>query len=110
LENLEHIQKGSKRFSSKKRYQQEFEYLLSLCLGFKTWILSYNDSSYADINTITSTIKKAGKSDVKVVEVPITYQYRKGKNKVDADHFQKSYLEDGHKYVERGVEYLIIAR
>jgi len=73
-------------------------------------MLSYNDSSYADIDTITATIKNAGKTDVKVVEVPITYQYRKGKNKVDTDHFFKNYLEDGHKYVERGVEYLIIAR
>jgi adenine-specific DNA methylase len=110
LENLEHIQKGGKRFSSKKGYQAEFEYLLSLCSNFKTWMLSYNDSSYADIDTITSTIKNAGKKDVKVVEVPITYQYRKGKNKVDADHFFENYLDDGHKYVERGVEYLIIAR
>jgi len=110
LENLEHIQKGSKRFSNKSGYQEEFEYLLSLCLKFPTWMLSYNDSSYADIDTITSTIKNAGKTDVRVVEVPITYQYRKGKNKVDADHFFNNYLDDGHKYVERGVEYLIIAR
>jgi len=110
LENLEHIQKGSRRFSNKKGYQAEFEYLLSLCSGFSTWILSYNDSSYADLDTITSTIKNAGKKNIKVVEVPITYQYRKGKNKVDADHFYENYLEDGHKYVERGIEYLIIAR
>jgi len=110
LEDLEHIQKGSKRFSNKKGYQAEFEYLLSLCLKFKTWILSYNDSSYADIDTITSTIRNAGKTDIKVIEVPITYQYRKGKNKVDANHFFENYLDDGHKYVERGVEYLIIAR
>jgi len=110
LENLEHIKKGSKRFSGKKGYQEEFEYLLSLCLKFPIWMLSYNNSSYADINTITSTIKNAGKTDIRVIEVPITYQYRKGKNKVDADHFFKSYLDDGHKYVERGVEYLIIAK
>ena len=84
--------------------------MLSLCAKFPTWMLSYNDSSYADIDTITSTIKNAGKKDVRVVEVPITYQYRKGKNKVDADHFFSSYLDDGHRYVERGVEYLIIAR
>lgn len=110
LENLDHIKKGSKRFSSKKGYQAEFEYLLSLCSGFPTWMLSYNDSSYANIETITSTIKNAGKKDVKVIEVPITYQYRKGKNKVDHDHFFQNYLEDGHKYVERGTEYIIIAR
>jgi adenine-specific DNA methylase len=110
LENLEHIQKGSKRFASKKGYQAEFEYMLSLCENFPTWMLSYNDSSYADIDTITSTIRNAGKKNIKVVEVPITYQYRKGKNKVDEEHFLKNYLEDGHKYLERGIEYLIIAR
>lgn len=110
LENLEHIQKGSKRFSNKKVYQTEFEYLLSLCSKFETWILSYNDSSYANIDTIKSTINNAGKKSIKVIEVPIIYQYRKGKNKVDSDHFFKSYLDDGHKYVERGIEYLIIAR
>ena len=110
LENLEHIINGSKRFSSKKGYQEEFEKLLSLCSGFKTWMLSYNDSSYANLDIITSTIKNAGRENIKVVEVPITYQYRKGKNKVDADHFFNNYLEEGHKYLERGVEYLIIAR
>jgi adenine-specific DNA methylase len=110
LENLEHIQKGSKRFSSKKGYQAEFEYMLSLCSNFPTWMLSYNDSSYADIDTITSTIKNAGKTDVTVVAVPITYQYRKGKNKVDEQHFMENYHDSGHKFVERGVEYLIIAR
>ena len=110
LENLEHIQKGSKRFSSKKGYQAEFEYMLGLCNNFPTWMLSYNDSSYANLDTITSTIRNAGKKDVRVIEVPITYQYRKGKNKVDPDHFFKNYLDDGHKYVERGIEYLIIAR
>lgn len=110
LEELEHIQKGSKRFASKKGYQEEFEYLLNLCSGFNTWVLSYNDSSYANLDKITSTIRNAGKKDIKVIEIPITYQYRKGKNKVDADHFFQNYLNDGHKYVERGIEYLIIAR
>ena len=110
LENLEHIQNGSKRFSNKKGYQAEFEHLLSLCSGFKTWMISYNDSSYANIETIIDTIRNAGKTDIKVVEVPITYQYRKGKNTIDPERSYEDYLEDGHKFVERGVEYLIIAR
>jgi adenine-specific DNA methylase len=110
LENLEHIKKGSKRFSNKKGYQKEFEYMLSLCSNFPTWMLSYNDSSYADIDTITSTIKNAGKTDVQVIEVPITYQYRKGKNKVDEQHFLDNYYESGHKFSDRGIEYIILAR
>lgn len=110
LENLEHIQKGAKRFSQKKSYQEQFENLLSLCSNFKTWLISYNESSYANIDTIVSTIKNAGKSNVKVSEIPITYQYRKGKNEVDIDHFKENYFEEGHKYTQRGVEYLILAQ
>jgi len=109
LEDLEHIQKGAKRFSNKRGYQEQFEQLLNLCTSFPTWMLSYNDSSYATIDTITSTIKNAGKKNVKVFEVPITYQYRKGKNKVDAEHFKDNYIDEGHKYLERGIEYLILA-
>jgi adenine-specific DNA methylase len=109
LENLEHIQRGAKRFSKKKGYQEHFEELLSLCSGFKTWMLSYNDSSYADLDTITNTIKNAGKNEVIVSKVPITYQYRKGKNEVDMDQFS-NYFEDGHTYTQRGTEYLILAR
>jgi adenine-specific DNA methylase len=110
LENLEHVQKGGKRFSKKTGYQEQFENLLSLCGNFKTWMISYNESSYADIDTITSTIKNAGKKDVILESVPITYQYRKGKNVVDEEFFKSNYYDEGHKFLERGTEYLILAR
>lgn len=110
LENLEHIQKGGKRFSQKKGYQAQFEKMLSLCSGFKTWLLSYNESSYESLDVITSTIKNAGKKNVIVSQVPITYQYRKGKNEVDVDHFKDNYFAEGHKYLQRGMEYLILAQ
>ncbi|MFA5313373.1 MAG: hypothetical protein WC375_08695, partial [Methanomassiliicoccales archaeon] len=110
LEDMEHIQKGGKRFSKKKGYQEQFEELLALCGDFPTWLISYNESSYADVDTITSTIKNAGRKDVIVYPVPITYQYRKGKNIVDAEHFKDHYLEEGLKYSQRGTEYLILAR
>lgn len=110
LENLEHIQRGSKRFCKKTGYQEQFEKLLSLCGNFKTWMISYNESSFADIDTITSTIKNAGKKDVILEAVPITYQYRKGKNVIDEEFFKSNYYEEGHKFLQRGTEYLIIAR
>ena len=110
LENLEHIQKGAKRFNKRKGYQEQFEKLLSLCGNFPMWMLSYNDSSYADLDTIKSTIKNAGRSDIVVKEVPITYQYRKGKNVVDADYFKNNYVDNGHKFFQRGTEYLILAQ
>jgi hypothetical protein len=112
LENLEHIQKGGKRFNKSKGYSEQFEYLLSLCSKFKTWLISYNESSYDDIDTIVSTIKNAGKKNVELFSVPITYQYRKGKNIVT-----KSKMGDVHgfdpdktnEYAMRGTEYLILA-
>ena len=110
LENLDHIQKGAKRFCKNKGYQEQFEKLLSLCGDFPTWLLSYNESSYANLDVIKSTIRNAGRNDITVNEVPITYQYRKGKNEVDVEHFKDNYMEEGHKFLQRGTEYLILAR
>jgi adenine-specific DNA methylase len=110
LENLEHIQKGAKRFAKAKGYQEQFEYLLSLCDGFETWMISYNESSFANLETIKETIRKAGRKNIVVKSIPITYQYRKNKNVVDIEHFKENYYEEGYKFTERGTEFLILAR
>jgi adenine-specific DNA methylase len=107
LEEIEHIKRGAQRFTKSKGYQEQFEHLLSLCGNFKAWLLSYNDSSFASLDSISSTIKNAGKKNVKVIEVPITYQYRAGKGIVDPDY--ASFLENGKKHLNRGTEYLILA-
>lgn len=114
LEDMEHIQKGAKRFCKKKGYQEHFEKLLSLCDKFPVWLTSYNESSYANLDLITSTIKNAGKSTVKVFDVPITYQYRKGKSVVDAQEtvggkFGYDADKANTKHLQRGTEYLILA-
>lgn len=109
IANLEHMNVGGKRFSKSNGYQEQFELLLSLCKAFPVWLISYNESSYADIDTIIATIKNAGKTNIKVKPVPITYQYRKGKNLVDIDHFTDNYCDSGHKFTKRGTEYLILA-
>ena len=59
--------------------------------------------------TITQTIKNSGKNNIMVSKIPITYQYRKGKNEVDIDKFE-NYFSDGHNYTQRGTEYLIMAQ
>jgi len=110
LENLDHIKNGSKRFSKSKGYQAQFEHLLGLCGSFETWMISYNESSYADLDTIVKTIKDAGRPNVVVKSIPITYQYRNNKNVVDIDDFKQNYYEDGYKFLERGTEFLILAR
>jgi adenine-specific DNA methylase len=113
LEDMEHIQKGAKRFAKKKGYQEHFEHLLSLCDKFPVWLTSYNESSYANLDIITSTIKNAGRSTVKVFDVPITYQYRKGKNLVEKDKTVGGKVgfdpDKDLTHSERGTEYLILA-
>ena len=109
LEELPHIQTGAKRYAKAKGYQEQFEELLSLCSCFPYWLLSYNDSSYANLNTIVSTIKNAGRKTVVVKDVQFTYQYRKGKNIVDVDHYKDGFANEGHMYTQRGKEYLILA-
>jgi len=106
LDNIDHIQKGAKRFYKSKSYQEQFEQLLSLCSNFRTWLISYNNDSFADLDTIISIIRNAGKKNVEVIEVPITYQYRKKKNIIEMDH--AAYLNGEKKYLQKGIEYLII--
>lgn len=110
LEDMEHIQKGAKRFCRNKGYQDQFEHLLSLCGKFDTWLISYNESSFASLDKIVDTIKNAGKKTVETYNVPITYQYRKGKNVADVQDFSENYVDGGLKYTQRGTEYLILAR
>lgn len=111
LENLPHIQQGGKRFSKNKNYTEQFEELLSLCGKFPTWMLSYNDSSFADIDTITSCIKNAGRSDIEVFSYEdFGYKYRKGKSEVDIEHFKNNYASEGHKFKRKGIEYIILAK
>ena len=109
LEDLDHIQKGAKRFAKAKGYKEQFEELLELCRTFPIWLISYNESSWSDLETIKSVIRNAGRKNIVVTEIPITYQYRKGKNIIDVEHFEKNYLDEGYKYLQRGTEYLILA-
>ena len=111
LENLDHIRQGSKRFSKSKGYQDQFELLLGLCGNFKNWLISYNESSFSSIDNIVSIIKNAGKSNVQLFEIPITYQYRKDKSLISKKDFIENFDDSGEKqYLGRGTEYLILAR
>ena len=112
LENLDHIQKGGKRFSKAKGYLEQFEYLLSLCSNFENILISYNEKSFSDIDTIVDIVKnKTKRKNIIVQNIDITYQYRKDKNEVDVEHFMSGdYYEEGHKHTKRGTEYLILAR
>ncbi len=110
MSNLEHIQKGGKRFNKAKGYEEHFCELLDKCKDFPNILLSYNESSFADIDTIVSMVRNSGRSNIEIEKIDITYQYRKNKNMVDVDHFTNNFANDGHKYSQRGTEYLILIR
>lgn len=110
LENIEHIQNGGKRFCRKKGYSDQFEHLISLCGNFKNWLISYNESSFADIDTIVGMIRNTGRTNVDVCPVPITYQYRKDKSKIEEEDFVGNYADNEHTFSNRGTEYLILVR
>jgi adenine-specific DNA-methyltransferase len=97
------------RFTKSKNYESEFNILLDLCSKFRIWLLSYNESSFANIDKIVDIIKQHGRNNVVAKEIPITYQYRGEKNEIDINDFKDNYYDNGHTFNKRGIEYLIMA-
>lgn len=93
LENLPHLQSSGK-FVKKKDYETHFRDMLVAAKNIPSWMFSYNDRSWKDIDDIVDLIKEY-KTEV-VVEVldgSYRYLYRK---------------QQGRK--DKSAEYLIIAR
>ncbi len=81
---------SSQRFIKSKNYENNFDELLSSLPIAPVWVFSYNDSSWADCEKISSKIKQY-KQNVNIREIEYEYQYRNKEN-------------------SSGVEYLIIAK
>ena len=94
LEELPHIQQYGGKFVSKRNYEENFTEMLDAARHVPVWLFSYNDSSWKNIEYITSVIKAYGRD---VVTETLTDQYR--------------YLYR-HKQgrSNKSTEYLIIAR
>ena len=80
-------------FVRRNGYEASFRDLLGLAKGFPNVVISYNDSSWASIETILSCVADSF-STVEVVELDYKYKYRGKKKKSESN----------------SVEYLIIAR
>lgn len=63
-------------FSKSKNYENHFNTLLSKLPIESSWVFSYNDSSWSNIDNIVSCIKSY-KKDIIVKEIKYNYQYRK---------------------------------
>jgi hypothetical protein len=80
------------KFVNLKTYESSFSEMLAAADNIPIWIFSYNDSSWKDINYITSIINKF-KNKIIVESCEYDYIYRR---------------QCGNK--NKGVEYLIVAR
>jgi len=76
LDQLDHIESASKKFSQKKNYTEHFKEVLDTIRWIPTWSISYNATSFKDIDGIKSIVGEY-KSDIKIVEIAHKYKYRK---------------------------------
>jgi len=67
---------GADCFTMSKSYEENFNNLLSILPTEPIWILSYNESSWANIDKIVGCISEF-KKDVKVEQIFYRYNYRK---------------------------------
>lgn len=67
---------GSARFVKSKTYNQMFADLLSKLPPSAVWIFSYNDDSWADLNTIESHIRSCGRTNIVSKKIDYKYNYR----------------------------------
>ncbi len=74
LEELPHIQASASKFVGKKNYGKHFLEMLSAARHIPTWLFSYNDNSWKDIDYIADVIGEF-KDDVKVVVLTDEYRY-----------------------------------
>lgn len=86
---MEEEKEDLKRFVKARTYKENFNELLDALPKQASWIFSYNDSSWADIEEITDCIKNFRKK-VSVNEIDYKYHYRKDQS--------------------AGVEYVIVVR
>lgn len=74
LEELPHIKSSSSKFVRKKNYEENFKEMLQAAMKIPTWLFSYNDNSWRDVNYISDIIREF-KKDVQVVVLTDDYRY-----------------------------------
>lgn len=73
------LQKNSKKFSKHKNYQESFEELLESLPRTAFWLFSYNDSSWANVETIMNSVSRFNRK-VKVDCIEYPYKFRNAEN------------------------------
>jgi len=83
IDDLDGTKDAFRRFRDKKAYQSNFESMLDLCRKFPSWLISFNESSFASIDDISAIIRRF-RTKIDVRPVRYRYNYRKtggGENK-----------------------------
>ncbi|MCK9435406.1 MAG: DNA adenine methylase [Candidatus Cloacimonetes bacterium] len=73
--------KNASKFKGDNGYSDLFKEVLSLSDGYKNWLISFNKTSFANLEEITSIIESFGRS-VDVESVSISYNYRKKRRNI----------------------------
>ena len=64
------------KFKNNKVYSELFKEVLAAADGYNTWLISFNQTSFASLEEITNLIEEFGRT-VDVKSVSISYKYRK---------------------------------
>lgn len=75
ISDLEHLQ-NSKKFVKAKTYEQNFRDILEQSKEYPYILISYNDSSWKDINYIKNIVSDF-KTNIVIEEIDWSYKYRK---------------------------------
>jgi adenine-specific DNA-methyltransferase len=78
FEDIDYLKDNSKKFVKAKTYKESFEELLKSLPRESIWVISYNDSSWANIDEISSIVKTFKPVTVKSIEYD--YKYRAADN------------------------------
>lgn len=78
-EDIKYLQDHSKKFTKSKTYKDSFSELLLNLPSNAKWAISYNDSSWADIKTVTEVVNQY-KKNIEIKEIKYSYNYRSAEN------------------------------
>lgn len=78
----DHIKvESASKFKGNNGYTDLFKEVLSLSNGYENWLISFNKTSFANLEQITSIVESFGRS-VEVKSVSISYNYRKKRRNI----------------------------
>jgi len=79
FDNISYLKGTSDKFSKSKTYKDSFAEVLIALPKESCWMISYNDSSWADIDIIVDMLRKH-KTIVTVKEIKYSYKHRSSEN------------------------------